>query len=86
MIAGPTSFYIEPTRLAATSFFWTKAPYTTIVGDTTIDGFVDQLNGELDADKRDGARPPARRLPRRADVRPADDPRVVARGHRSRTW
>ena len=52
MIAGPTSFYIEPNRLAATSFFWSKAPYTTIVGDTTIDGIVDQLNGELDADKR----------------------------------
>jgi peptide/nickel transport system substrate-binding protein len=52
MIAGPTSFYIEPSRLAASSFFWTKAPYTTVVGDTTIDGLVDQLNAELDPDKR----------------------------------
>ena len=33
MIAGPTSFYIEPSRLAASSFFWSKPPYTTIVGD-----------------------------------------------------
>jgi peptide/nickel transport system substrate-binding protein len=52
MIAGPTSFYVEPTRLSAQSFFWSKAPYTTIVGDTKIDGLVDQLNVELDADKR----------------------------------
>jgi ABC-type transport system substrate-binding protein len=52
LIAGPTSFYIEPTRLAAQSFFWSKAPYTTIVGDTKIDGLVDQLNVELDAAKR----------------------------------
>jgi peptide/nickel transport system substrate-binding protein len=52
MIAGPTSFYIEPTRLSAQSFFWSKAPYTTIVGDTKIDDWVAQLNGELDADKR----------------------------------
>jgi ABC-type transport system substrate-binding protein len=53
MIAGPTSFYIEPSRLAASSFFWSKAPYTTVVGDTKIDGIVDQLNAELDADKRE---------------------------------
>jgi peptide/nickel transport system substrate-binding protein len=52
MIAGPTSFYVEPTRLLAQSFFWTKAPYTTIVGDAKIDAWVDQLNTELDADKR----------------------------------
>jgi peptide/nickel transport system substrate-binding protein len=52
MIAGPSSFYVEPTRLSAQSFFWSKAPYTTIVGDTKIDGLVDQLNGELDAAKR----------------------------------
>ncbi len=52
MIAGPTSFYIEPTRLTAQSFFWSKAPYTTIVGDTKVDDWVAQLNGELDADKR----------------------------------
>jgi peptide/nickel transport system substrate-binding protein len=53
MIAGPTSFYIEPTRLTAQSFYWSKAPYTTVVGDTKIDGWVDQLNAELDADKRE---------------------------------
>jgi peptide/nickel transport system substrate-binding protein len=52
MIAGPTSFYIEPTRLAAQSFFWSNAPYTTIVGDTKLDGMVASLNAELDADKR----------------------------------
>jgi peptide/nickel transport system substrate-binding protein len=52
MIAGPTSFYVEPTRLLAQSFFWTKAPYTTIVGDQKIDDWVAQLNNELDADKR----------------------------------
>lgn len=52
MIAGPTFFYIEPVRLSATSFFWTKAPYTTVVGDTTIDGLVDQLNVETDFEKR----------------------------------
>ncbi len=42
MIAGPTSFYVEPTRLSATSFFWSKAPYTTIVGDTKLDDLVAQ--------------------------------------------
>ncbi len=52
MIAGPTSFYIEPTRLSAQSFFWSNAPYTTIVGDTKLDDLVAQLNAELDADKR----------------------------------
>ncbi|MDQ1423856.1 MAG: peptide/nickel transport system substrate-binding protein [Acidimicrobiaceae bacterium] len=52
MIAGPTSFYVEPTRLTAQSFFWSKAPYTTIVGDAKVDDLVAQLNGELDADKR----------------------------------
>jgi len=52
MIAGPTSFYVEPTRLLAQSFFWSKAPYTTIVGDAKLDGYVDALNNELDADKR----------------------------------
>jgi peptide/nickel transport system substrate-binding protein len=52
LIAGPTFFYIEPVRLSATSFFWTKAPYTTVVDDATIDGIVDQLNVETDFDKR----------------------------------
>jgi peptide/nickel transport system substrate-binding protein len=52
LISGPTAFYVEPTRLLAQSFFWTKAPYTTIVGDQKIDDWVDQLNKELDADKR----------------------------------
>jgi peptide/nickel transport system substrate-binding protein len=52
MIAGPTSFYVEPTRLSAQSFFWSKAPYTTVVGDAKLDGFTDQLNQELDATKR----------------------------------
>lgn len=52
MIAGPTSFYVEPTRLLAQSFFWSKAPYTTVVGDETLDGYVDRLNNELDADRR----------------------------------
>jgi peptide/nickel transport system substrate-binding protein len=52
MIAGPTFFYIEPVRLTATSFFWSNAPYTTVVGDAKLDGFVDQLNVETDFDKR----------------------------------
>jgi peptide/nickel transport system substrate-binding protein len=52
LIAGPTSAYVEPARLGTTSFFWTKAPYTTIVGDAKLDGFIDQLNAELDADAR----------------------------------
>jgi len=52
MIAGPTSFYVEATRLSAQSFFWSKAPYTTVVGDAKLDSFTDQLNAELDADKR----------------------------------
>lgn len=52
MIAGPTYFYIEPSRLSATSFFWSKAPYTPIVGDTKLDGLVDQINVETDYDKR----------------------------------
>jgi peptide/nickel transport system substrate-binding protein len=52
MIAGPTSFYVEPSRLSATSFFWSKAPYTPIVGDQKLDDLVAQINGELDPDKR----------------------------------
>jgi peptide/nickel transport system substrate-binding protein len=52
MIAGPTSFYIEPIRLAATSFFGSMAPYTTIIGDTTVDGIIAQLNVETNADNR----------------------------------
>ena len=52
MIAGPTAFYVEPQRLSATSFFWTKAPYTTIVGDQKLDDLVAQENAELDATKR----------------------------------
>jgi peptide/nickel transport system substrate-binding protein len=52
MISGPTSFYVEPSRLTATSFFWSKAPYTTVVGDAKLDAWVDQVNVELDADKR----------------------------------
>jgi len=52
MIAGPTSFYVEPQRLSATSFFWSKAPYTTIVGDAKLDDLVAQLNAAVDSDKR----------------------------------
>ena len=52
MIAGPASFYVEMTRLTAQSFYGSKAPYSTIVGDTKLDGFIDQLNQELDATKR----------------------------------
>jgi peptide/nickel transport system substrate-binding protein len=52
MIAGPTSFYIEPTRLAAQSFFGSMAPYTTIIGDTTVDGLIAKLNSETDAGTR----------------------------------
>lgn len=52
MLAGPTFFYIEPVRLSAVSFFWSKAPYSTVVGDATIDGIVDELNVETDFDKR----------------------------------
>ncbi len=52
MIAGPTFFYLEPSRLSATSFFWSKAPYTPIVGDTKLDALVDQINVETDFDKR----------------------------------
>lgn len=52
MLAGPTYFYIEPSRLSATSFFWSKAPYTPIVGDTKLDDLVDKLNVETDFNKR----------------------------------
>ena len=52
MIAGPTSFYVDATRLSATSFFWSKAPYTTIVGDQKLDDLVAAENSELDPDKR----------------------------------
>jgi ABC-type transport system substrate-binding protein len=51
-IAGPTAFYVEATRLSARSFFWSKAPYTTVVGDAKLDGFTEQLNQELDPNKR----------------------------------
>jgi hypothetical protein len=51
MIAGPTSFYVSMSRLTATSFFWTNAPYTTVVGDQKLDDYVAQLNNEVDLDK-----------------------------------
>lgn len=52
MIAGPTYFYVEPTRLSVNSFFGSKAVYTTIVGDTELDGVIDQIVVETDFDKR----------------------------------
>ena len=52
MIAGPTSFYVEPSRLA-TSFFSSAASYSTIVGDQELDDLVAQINGETDAPTRE---------------------------------
>jgi peptide/nickel transport system substrate-binding protein len=52
MIAGPTAYYVEPTRVTATSFFGSQAPYSTIVGDAKLDGLIAQANNELDATKR----------------------------------
>jgi peptide/nickel transport system substrate-binding protein len=50
LIAGPTYFYVEPSRLTL-SFFSTKAPYTT-VSDPALDALSDQINQETDVDKR----------------------------------
>ena len=55
LIAGPTSAYVEPGYNA-----WARQhrssgrrpPYTTIVGDAKLDGYIDQLNAELDPDAR----------------------------------
>jgi len=52
MIAGPSSFYVEPIRMLGNSFFSSRAPYTTITGDKKIDDLVDQINAEMDATKR----------------------------------
>lgn len=52
MIAGPTYFYVEPTRLSINSFFGSKAVYSTIVGDTELDGVIEQIVVETDFDKR----------------------------------
>jgi peptide/nickel transport system substrate-binding protein len=52
MIAGPTSFYVEPSRLAS-SFFSSAASYSTVVGDETLDDLVARINGETDAPTRE---------------------------------
>lgn len=51
MIAGPTNFYVEPSRLTS-SFFSSKASYSTVVGDAKLETLVDQINVEVDAAKR----------------------------------
>jgi len=51
MIAGPTSFYVEPARLTS-SFFSSAASYSTVVDDVTLEDLVDSINAEPDADAR----------------------------------
>lgn len=51
MIAGPTNFYVEPSRLTS-SFFSEKASYSTIVADAKLEGIVAGINSEVDAAKR----------------------------------
>ncbi|MGF1598353.1 MAG: ABC transporter substrate-binding protein [Acidimicrobiales bacterium] len=51
MIAGPTSFYVEPSRLAL-SFFSSAASYSTVVDDATLEDIVARINAETDATAR----------------------------------
>lgn len=51
MIAGPTSFYVEPSRLTS-SFFSSAASYSTVVGDASLEDLVARINAEPDADAR----------------------------------
>jgi peptide/nickel transport system substrate-binding protein len=50
IIGGPVYFYYEPARLTL-SFFSTIASYTT-VSDPELDALADQINQEVDKDKR----------------------------------
>ncbi len=76
LIAGPTYYYVEPSRMTA-SFFSTAAPYAA-TSDPTLDALATQINQATDLTKRDGPRPPAERPAQHAAVGHADDHGVVA--------
>ncbi|MFN0028759.1 MAG: ABC transporter substrate-binding protein [Acidimicrobiales bacterium] len=52
MIAGPTYFYVEPSRLSVNSFFGSTAVYSTIVGNAELDAVIEKITVETDFDKR----------------------------------
>jgi ABC-type transport system substrate-binding protein len=50
LIAGPTYYYVEPSRMTA-SFFSTAAPYAA-TSDPTLDALATQINQATDLTKR----------------------------------
>ncbi|MFV0523131.1 MAG: ABC transporter substrate-binding protein [Acidimicrobiales bacterium] len=52
MIAGPSNFYVEPSRLTS-SFFSSAASYSTVVDDQPLEDLVAAINAETDAPARE---------------------------------